>query len=188
MLLESIAAPKRLNASVQNICLFNMPPMQSWGSVWQRTAALGGWRLPSVTLYHWLFHSALQEMAWWSWAATGWLSHLDTSISVYSSSYTMARSGWWDPGHQQLPIIRSQKVIRLCVRFFPRKGFKVIARWLTSAEAEVSKTVNVTNHPHAARNKVKKWSAGDMASGRVWLHKKMCWCLWLWMSMVIWIC
>lgn len=142
--------------------------------MWQRTAALGKWGLPAVTLYHWLFPSALQGMAWWTWAAMGWRSHLDTTSSVCSSSYTIARSGCWDPGQQLLPIISSQKVTRPCVRSFLRKGFKVIGSWLTSAEAEVSKTVNVTNHPHAAQNKVKKWSSGDMASGRVWLHKKMC--------------
>lgn len=104
----------------------------------------------------------------------GCLSHLGMASSVYRSSYTMERSGCWNPGCQLLFIISSPKGTRPCVRCLPGEGIWSHCSWLTSAEAEMSKPENVANHPHAAQNKAKNWLPGDMVSGRVWLHKKMC--------------
>lgn len=156
------------------MCLFDMTPMQSWGAkcgkgqlLWEDEGYL--WWLCTTASF--LLHSR----EWPGGAGLPWAGfNTWTQAVVFTAVVTWQGLDAEIQGTSCCLLEVHRKMQDSVLDAFLRSGFKVIGNWFTSAEAEVSKTVNVTNDPHTAQNKVQKWSPGDMASGRVWLHKKMC--------------
>lgn len=137
MPLESIAAPSRLNASVQKMALFNMPPMQSRGRKCGKGQLL--WEDEGYLWWHCTTDSfPLHSREWPGRAGLLWAGfHIWTPPAVFTAVVT-PRQGL-DAEIQLLPIKVHKKEPSLYDAFL-RKGLKVTGRWLTSPEAEVSKT------------------------------------------------